>query len=116
MAEAHLISKGWKRLGRRVRFGADELDLVMRAGEVLVFVEVKTRSSEAFGRAMSSVNQAKRRALSRAAVAYLRRLGGKPVYFRFDVVEVIGTMEQGEPEIRHIESAFQLDKKFRLPW
>ena len=116
VAQHHLEAKGWKTLGRRVRFGADEIDLVMRTGDVLVFVEVKTRASEHFGRAVTAVNKGKRLALSRAAVAYLRRIGGTPVFFRFDVVEVIGRMEAAEPQIRHIEAAFQLDPKFRLPW
>ena len=115
-AEKFLKKLGFKILGRRVRFGRDELDLVARNGEVLVFVEVKTRASETFGRAVSAVDRGKRTALSRAAFQYLRKLKIKPNYFRFDVVEVIGEEANGQPEIRHIENAFNLDKKYRLPW
>lgn len=116
VAERYLRAKGYRVLGRRVRFGKDELDLVARAGEVLVFVEVKTRKGETFGRAASAVNQGKRHALSRAAIAYLRKLGNEPLFFRFDVVEVIGSEDAGDPEIRHIEKAFTLDARYRLPW
>lgn len=115
-AEKFLKKSGFKILGRRVRFGRDELDLVARHGEVLVFIEVKTRKSESFGRAISSVDRQKRAALSRAAFQYLRALKTKPEYFRFDVVEVIGEEDAGDPEIRHIENAFNLDKRYRLPW
>ena len=60
--------------------------------------------------------RAKRRTLARAAMKYLRRLREKPRFIRFDVVEVIGSPEAGEPEIRLIESAFELDRRTRLPW
>ena len=77
---------------------------------------MKTRKNEDFGRAASAVNHAKRSSLSRAAVHYLRRLRERPDYFRFDVVEVIGEIGQRDAEIRHIENAFNLDSRYRLPW
>ena len=116
VATTFLKKCGFKILGRRVRFGRDELDIVARQNGVLVFVEVKTRKNEEFGRAISSVNRGKRASLSRAAFQYLRKLREKPDFFRFDVVEVIGEREAGDPEIRHIENAFNLDGKYRLPW
>lgn len=107
---------GMKILGRRVRFGPrEELDLVARDGEVLVFVEVKTRRTEDFGRAVSSVDRNKQRALSRAAVHYLRALRYRPLYFRFDVVEVIGERHERKPVIRHLPNVFQLDRRYQLP-
>jgi len=118
MAESHLKKKGYKILGRRVvPCGRDELDLVARSpNDVLIFVEVKTRADESFGRPFSSIDHRKRKALSRAAWRYLSRLKPKPNYFRFDVVEVIGKPECGVQEIRHIESAFPLEGKKRIPW
>jgi len=116
-AERVLRGKGWKIVGRRVRVGRkDELDLVARAGPVLVFVEVKTRKSEQFGRPYEAVDRAKRRCLSRAAYRYLLALRPRPEYFRFDVVEVIGEPDGPDPVIRHIENAFQLEGSYRLPW
>ncbi|MBI2438236.1 MAG: YraN family protein [Lentisphaerae bacterium] len=115
-AERALRKKGYAILGRRLRIGArDELDLVARDGAVLVFVEVKTRKSEAFGRPAASVNRAKRHYLSRAAVRYLKRLRPAPRAFRFDVVEVIGTKGVSAPLVRHIENAFPLDSCYRVP-
>jgi putative endonuclease len=107
---------GMKILGRRVRFGPrEELDLVACDGEVLVFVEVKTRRSEDFGRPSASVDRDKQRVLSRAAVHYLRGLRYRPLYFRFDVVEVIGERLGGEPVIRHLPNVFTLDRRYQLP-
>ena len=116
IAARFLKKKGFKILGRRVRLDRDELDIVAQHGAVLVFVEVKTRKNEEFGRAISSVNRGKRASLSRAAFHYLRKLRQKPKFFRFDVVEVIGEKNRGDPEIRHIENAFSLARNYRLPW
>ncbi len=115
-AEQQLAESGYKIIGRRVRVGSrDEIDLVARDGPSLVFVEVKTRKNENFGRPASAVDRAKRHTLSRAAVRYLKALRNPAVPFRFDIVEVIGTEEDGHPKINHIENAFPLDSHYRLP-
>lgn len=115
-AEGALRQKGYAILGRRVRVGRrDELDLVARDGEVLVFVEVKTRKGEHFGRPGTAVNHAKRHYLSRAAVRYLKQLRSPPEAFRFDVIEVVGKTGSPAPLIRHIENAFPLDRCYRVP-
>ena len=116
-AEKALKQKGYRILGRRVRVGSrDEIDLLARDGEVLVFVEVKTRKSAAFGRPLSAVDRAKRHALSRAALRYLKGKGYPRLYVRFDVVEVIGHPAGREkPVVRHIENAFTLDKRYTMP-
>ena len=115
-AAIFLEKKGYKILSRRFRITArDEFDLIARLGDILVFVEVKTRSTEAFGRPVTAVDRNKRHHLSRAAVRYLQRLK-QPVNFRFDVVEVVGEENGLSPVIRHIESAFPLDRCYVLPW
>jgi putative endonuclease len=115
-AERYLKKKGYRILSRRFRVTArDELDLVARQGEILIFVEVKTRKSESFGRPLASVDKRKRHVLCRAAVRYLQKLK-HPLTFRFDVIEVIGEEGQGNPLIRHIENAFTLDTCYILPW
>lgn len=115
-AEHFLKAKGYRILGRRVSVSArDELDLVARDGEVLVFVEVKTRKSEEFGRPAEAVDRAKRHTVSRAAVRYLQRLKFPKICFRFDVVEVIGQDGDPDPVVRHIENAFTLDSRYTLP-
>ena len=119
IAAAALAAKGYRILGRNVRFGSRcELDLVARApdSETLVFVEVKTRRSEDFGRPLSAVDRGKRRAIGRAALRYLHRVKAKPAHIRFDVVEVVGAPGAGEPVVRHIENAFSLGPGYRLPW
>ncbi|MBA4386378.1 MAG: YraN family protein [Verrucomicrobia bacterium] len=117
VAEAMLRKKGYRILGRRLRVGTrDEIDLLARDGEVVVFVEVKTRKSEDFGRPLSSVDRRKRHALSRAAVRYLKKHHFPKVYFRFDVVEVVGAYRDGDARsVKHVENAFTLDRQYMLP-
>jgi len=118
LAARMLKQKKYRILGRRVRVGIrDELDLVCRSpDDVLVFIEVKTRASEDFGRPFSAVDARKRKALARASWNYVKKIRPRPDYFRFDVVEVVGAPGQGTPEIRHIENAFSLLGKKRIGW
>ncbi len=117
IAEKKLKNLGMKIVGRRVRFGRRfELDLVARDGDTLVFVEVKTRRSEAFGRPFSAVDRDKRRQISKSAIRYLERLRKLPPYIRFDVVEVVGEEGIDDPTVNHIENAFTLGRNYRLPF
>jgi len=112
-----LKKKKYRIEGKRVRVGRhDEIDLIAWQDDILVFVEVKTRKNERFGRPVTAVNSAKRKRLSRAAVAYLRKMPKHPNYIRFDVVEVIGEPKKPHPEIRHLENVFPLDASYRLWW
>jgi putative endonuclease len=115
-AAAYLKAAGYAILGRNVRPNRrDEIDIVARAGETLVFVEVKARRREEFGRPAQAVDREKRHALNRAAAAYLRRARYPRIYYRFDVVEVLGQPEEGEPLIRHLEDAFPFERRFKFP-
>ena len=116
IAAAHLKARGWRVLGVRLRVDRrDELDLVAVDGETLVFIEVKTRQDEWYGRPAAAVDRDKRRVLSRAAMRYIKRLRDPRVCFRFDVIEVIGQPGDTTPDIRHIENAFPLDRRYTLP-
>ncbi len=118
LAEARLRESGMRIRAKRLRVGRrDEIDLLAQDGQQLVFVEVKTRKTESFGRPITAVDRAKRLHMSRAAVRYVRRLRDPKIFFRFDVVEVIGSPDD-PPEkvvVRHIPNAFQLERRYMLP-
>ena len=117
LAARLLAGQGCRILGRRVRVGRrDELDLIVRDRDTLVFVEVRTRAGEDFGRPVDTIHRAKRAALSRAAIRYMTHLRSKPDFFRFDVVEVIGEQGGEAPVVRRIENAFSLDARYKVPW
>jgi putative endonuclease len=63
--------RGWRVLGANVRAGGNELDLIVRRGSSLRFVEVKERTGSGFGGAAGAVGAEKQRRVRRAAEAYL---------------------------------------------
>jgi len=111
-AEEHLCRLGLKFLVRNYRSRRGEIDLVFREGDCLVFVEVKTRSSEVWIRPAAAVNARKRRLLSLAALDYLRAIKNPRVKFRFDIVEVLLT-DGVVHEVRHLPNTFTLTRPFR---
>jgi putative endonuclease len=88
-----------------------EIDLVCRERDTLVFVEVKTRTREDFGRPLEAVNREKQRRISLGGLAWLRLLGNPDILFRFDVVEVI-IAEGTDPRLELIRNAFQLSEPY----
>ena len=107
-ARAHLERAGLRTLAANVGYRGGELDLVMRDGDALVFVEVRYRASAAFGGGFASVDHGKRRKLVLAAQLYLLshpRLAVLPC--RFDVAEASG--DPDAPQIRWLKDAFRLD-------
>lgn len=82
------------------------MDLVCRVRKrpELVFVEVKTRSSESFGSPHEAVRSAQKRAIVRAAQEWLEMLDRPEVIARFDIVEIMTHAKRWE--IRHLENAF----------
>jgi len=107
-----LRRNGYKVLHRnfRGRTGG-EIDVVCRDNDTLVFVEVKTRTSEDFGRPFEAVDRAKRRRISRGSLAWLRMLDNPDILFRFDVVEVI-IADDAKPRLELIKNAFPLSKPY----
>jgi putative endonuclease len=123
-AKAFLQKQGMKFLAANFRSSRGEIDLIFRAGSMagevftgngtdcLVFVEVKTRSSERWTRPAAAVNARKKRLLSQAAMDYLRLLKDPRVKIRFDIVEVLladGTVR----EVRHLPNTFSLSPLYR---
>lgn len=104
-AAEYLQNQGYTVLERNYRCLAGELDLVVRRGDVLVFVEVKTRRCLRYGRPCEAVNYYKKQHIIRTAKWYIcqHRLAG--LHYRFDVVEVLA--RAGDMSINHIANAFE---------
>jgi putative endonuclease len=103
-----LRSQGRRVLHRNFRAPqGGEVDVVCRHRDVLTFVEVKTRTSEAFGRPADAVGPDKQRLIQRGALEWMRLLGRPKIKFRFDIVEVL-LIEGSPPKLNVIENAFRL--------
>jgi len=92
-----IVARNWRNPNNR----REEIDLVCREGEVLVFVEVKTRRGGDVLQAYYAVNWKKKRTLRRACRSYLKQLGGREPCYRFDIVTVSPGAHKRETEIHH---------------
>jgi putative endonuclease len=111
-AKKYLRKSGLKFLTANFKSKRGEIDLVFRDRDCLVFVEVKTRSSEDWVRPAAFVDADKRRRLSLCGLDYLRLLRNPQIKIRFDIVEVL--LQDGEVhEVRHLPNTFTLSKPFR---
>ena len=106
IAERYLRRAGMRVVARRFRTPAGELDLVMRDGSELVFVEVKTQRSADVAPPQDRVGRVKQRPVVRAARWFARSRGLERVAMRFDVVAVLWPQD-GEPDVMHIRGAFE---------
>ena len=108
LACGFLRRRGYKILYRNFRGRrGGEVDIVCLDGDTLVFVEVKTRTGADFGRPLEAVNAAKRKLISRGALAWLQLLDNPDILFRFDVVEIV-LPPRGAVQIEVVRDAFRL--------
>ncbi len=104
-----VVARNW----RSPRDRRDELDLICRDEDILVFVEVKTRGEGALVPGYFGVDRRKKKVLLRAGTAYLRLLRVRPRTFRLDIVEVeLPEAPTGAPVIRHFANIPLFPKNF----
>jgi putative endonuclease len=137
-AKKYLRRQGMKFLTANFRSERGEIDLIFRVNDrpfseigilhkllnmsglrftrndsnCLVFIEVKTRSSEEWSRPAAAVNAERRRRLTRTALDYLRLLRNPPVKLRFDIVEVL-LLDGAVREVRHLPNTFPMERPYR---
>jgi putative endonuclease len=107
LAARHLEAAGLQLLARNWRCADGELDIVARDGDVICFVEVKTRSTTAFGAPVEAMTPAKVARIHRLALRWLNEHGGSVRWraLRFDVVSVV-RLAPGGPLLEHLQGVF----------
>jgi len=109
LAARFLERRGWTVLARNYRFGRREVDLVVRQGEVLAFVEVKTRAGEGYGAPQEAITALKRREVEAVAAQFLSRHGLMDMTVRFDAIAIV--VHRGTPgsqvAIEHLQDAWR---------
>lgn len=95
---------GYELLAANFGCRAGEIDLILRRGDTVVFCEVKTRRSAAFGAPSDAVGPVKQARLRRIAAQWLALNAPASVETRFDVASVI--VRRGRAEVERIEGAF----------
>ncbi|HXK26581.1 MAG TPA: YraN family protein [Myxococcota bacterium] len=104
-AAAHLARAGYRILARNARADGVEIDLVAARGDLVVFVEVKTRRHDGFGGGAAAVDFRKQVRLARGAAAWLREHRPRARRARLDVIACTYTAEGWR--ITHYENAFE---------
>lgn len=111
VAAAWLRNRGWTILDRNWRDGPRELDLVARRCGVVAFVEVKTRTSDAWGLGLAAIGPRKRREIERASRRWIHEraaeVGGSVRQFRFDAFSVHFRPGRS-PECQHVPAAWMV--------
>jgi len=105
-AAQFLIEKGYRILERNYRTRSGEIDLIALHKDEVVFVEVKTRTSDSFGAPELAVNSRKQRSMIKAALGYIKYKKIHQVPCRFDVVTVGASAGR---KVEHIQNAFEMD-------
>lgn len=101
-----LIKKGWKILDRNFYFGHSEIDIIAKDKEFYVFVEVKSRSTDFFGRPEEFVSDEKVQRIFQAAEAWVIEKKLSEVPMRFDVIGILSP-KQNSTSIYHLQDAFR---------
>ena len=110
LAEQRLRASGLKTVARHFNTPVGELDLIMRDGDTLVFVEVKTRRDRKYADPEDAVTREKQRRMTRTARWYIEHSGWGDRPCRFDVVTVI-LPPDGTPQLEHFPDAFEANEK-----
>jgi putative endonuclease len=105
--------RGYSIIGRNVRMRSGEIDLVVRRGRALVFVEVKTRQSLTAGEGYQSVDRAKQLQLVRLVDEYLAKHAHRGD-IRYDVLSLFWNGRRFV--VRHFPDAFRPVSDARQPW
>jgi putative endonuclease len=103
---AFLRKKGCKILETNYRAGPGEIDIIARLGKIVLFVEVKTRTSNHFAEPWESVGFYKRKHLKTAAKTYVGDHHSSQAEYRFDVLSIVLKDEFSSAEIEWIQNAF----------
>lgn len=112
--EKYLKRLGYRILGRNVQLPVGELDLIMRLGDVIVFVEVRSTESTDATRPADSVDHVKQKKLSQLALMWLQRNKLLNYTSRFDIVAVSWPADRKEPVIEHHIGAFPPTGRFQM--
>lgn len=107
IAADFLTGKGLEIVETGFRLFRGEIDIIARDGRTLVFVEVKTRGGDEFGRPEESVTAAKQRQIKKIALGYIVERGLEDTNCRFDVVAVSLDQDSNESNVVHFKDAFR---------
>ena len=105
IAKNYLINKGYTIIEINYKNKIGEIDIIAMHNDILVFIEVKTRTSYKYGYAFEAVDIRKQRKIINTSLAYIKYKNHHNIQFRYDIMEIYLT---NNLKINHIENAFCL--------
>lgn len=112
LAAKFLKRRGYKIVQRNYRCKLGEIDIIASRKGILIFVEVKTRTTEEFGQPQHAITPAKKNQISKAALSYIRENNLARQSCQFDVIAIMFSSGSRKPKIQHIENAFELSRRY----
>lgn len=106
-AVTYLKKQGYRILAKQYRNQFGEIDIIAEDRKTAVFVEVKTRTTEAAGQPFEAVDRRKQDKITRVALAWLKKHQRLEKPSRFDVVSIVWPEGGAEPQISHFQNAFE---------
>ena len=103
LAVKYLLSKGYKLLARNYRNKIGEIDIIVEKDGIIIFVEVKSRTSTNYGYGYEAVNRRKQEKIINCSHIYCKQNGLYNSQLRYDIIEVYLTKDI---KINHIDNAF----------
>ncbi len=110
LAKEYLRGGQYRLIAAPFRCKLGEIDIIAKEGDIIVFVEVRTRKGSRFGSPLESITQSKQRQMIRVANFYIHFITTEQFkYCRFDVLGIIQKPDLTEPQIIHVKDAFRND-------
>ncbi|WP_040211705.1 YraN family protein [Clostridium polynesiense] len=108
LAVLYLVNNGYSIIKRNLRCSKGEIDIIAVNGEIVSFIEVKSRYNSAFGLPAESITCFKKNRIISSSKYFIHRLNLYNYYIRFDIIEVYFNHSNNEYTIRFLEDAFRL--------
>jgi len=105
-AASYLQRQGYRLVASNVRAGREEIDLIVRRGDLVAFVEVKGRTRSGSGHPLEAIDHRKRAAIARVARAWIAEHGRPGDLYRFDAVAVLPGARSSR--VQHVADAWRL--------
>lgn len=106
IAVKYLRKQGYKIICENYRSGLGEIDIIAQDRDTVVFVEVKSRTSDKFGFPYESIDRKKQNQIMKSALIYVKKEKIAHTNLRFDVISIFGD------SVNLIKNAFPLDKRY----
>lgn len=107
VAADSLRAKGYRILARNWRTSAGEIDIIAEQNDVIVFVEVKTRTSDLYGTPQDAITQNKRRRIIRSSLVYLTEMDLLDRDWRVDMVAILCGRNWVVTNVEHYENVIE---------